>query len=299
MVRDPDTGRRVNRDNPQDRHQEVAAEHLRIVPADLFAQAEARRVDQSTAAARGEITKAPPRPFSGLLRCASCGGGMVIHDRAGDAIRIRCSTATQSGSCTNTARFRLDRIEAAILDRLREQMDRPEYLREFVRVYAAERRRLADAARKDKAQIERRVTDVAAKYRRLVDMMARGLIEGPEAEAQVIEAKRAAADAAADLAQATADPTVIELHPRAADEYGRAIRDLAQAVSDGSAKFDRGSVDALRRVVTRIVVHPKGENGYALVDVIGHMDQLLNLDAPIVGGAVVARGGLEPPTLRL
>lgn len=299
MVRDPDTGRRVNRDNPVSDHQEVAAEHLRIVPADLFQAVEARRIDQSKAAARGDMTKAPTRPFSGLIRCACCGGGMVIHDRAGDAIRIRCSTATQSGSCDNTARYRLDKIEAAILDRLRAQMERPEYLQEFVRTYAAERRRLAESSRRNRAQIERQAADAAARYGRLVEMMAKGLIDGPVAEDQIMRAKAAAASARAELELAAMDDKVVELHPHAASAYARAIGDLSKSLRGTDGTFDSNAITALRKIVTRIVIHPKADSGDVLVEVLGHMEDLLDLPAPLVGGSMVARGGLEPPTLRL
>lgn len=299
MVRDPDTGRRVNRDNPAEAHHEVAAEHLRIVPADLFTAAEARRIEQSKAATRKQATRAPARPFSGIISCPVCGGGMAIHDRVGEAIRIRCTTATESGSCSNKARYRLDKIEAAVFDRLRAQLARPEYLKEFVRAYAAERRRLSEDARRDRSRIERAAQDTAAKYQRLIDMMARGLIEGPEADEQVLAAKTAAQRAKGELALAGEADRVVELHPQAAAAYTRAIEDLAQAMQRHDGTFDQDAIAALRRVITGIVVHPKSAEGDVLVEVFGHMDRLLNLDEPIVGGTVVARGGFEPPTPRL
>ncbi|MEH6775621.1 MAG: recombinase family protein [Cereibacter changlensis] len=299
MVRDPDTGRRVNRENPIENRQEVEAEHLRIVPRELFEAAFARYLKQSAAASSGGLTKAPPRPFSGLIRCACCGSGMSIHDRYGAAIRIRCSAATESGSCGNKARYRLDKIEEAIFERLRAQLDRPEYLNEFVRSYAEERRRLANAARQDRAKIERAAADTQARYMRLVEMMARGLIEGQEADAQVLNAKRAAALARAELDLVHADTNVVELHPQAAAAYTRAIADLSSALKRGDGRFDAAAVEALRRVVTEITVHPKDESRDVLVEVRGNMESLLGLDQQVVGGPMVARGGLEPPTPRL
>lgn len=296
MVRDPDTGRRVNRENPVSEWQEVQVEALRIVPADLFRAAEARQKDQAHAAFAGKMTRQPPRPFSGLIRCASCGGSMTVHDRKGEAIRIRCSTATESGSCDNSARYRLDRIEAAIFDRLRAQLAHPAYLQEFVRTYAAERRRLTESARRDVARLDRAVSETAARYGRLVDMMARGLIEGPEAEAQVMAAKQAAAEARAARAVADTPETVVTLHPRAADAYAQALDTLAKQLTGPTTEFDRQAVDALRQIVTEIVVYPKLETGEAVAEVRGNMEALLGLDLPLVGGPVVARGGLEPPT---
>lgn len=293
MVRDPDTGRRVNRDNPRADWQETAVEALRIVPPDLWAAAQARHGHQADTYAKRAMTRRPPRPFSGLIRCGCCGSGMSIHDRAGDAIRIRCSTANESRSCTNTVRFRLDRIEAAIFEQLRAQLDRPEYLAEFVRTYAAERRRLSAEMRRDKAAAERRAAEAAARYARLVDMMARGLIEGAEAEAQVIAAKSARAEAERQLDLARAEDSVIELHPHAAQAFTRAISTIAEALKAPGGRFDADALDALRRVIVQIVVHPQPATNDALIEVHGNIEDLLGIAAPIVGGEFVARGRSE------
>ena len=299
MVRDPDTGRRVNRENPRADWHETPVEHLRIVSAGLWSAAQARWGRQADTYVKRGMLRAPVRPFSGIIRCGCCGGGMAIHDRKGAAVRIRCTTASESGSCSNTGRFSLDRIEVAIFDRLRAQLDRPEYLAEFVRAYAAERRRLAAEARRDAAQIERRASEAAARYARLVEMMARGLIEGEEAEAQIMAAKSARADAEKDLALAKAEDTVVEIHPRAADAYASAIANLAETLQTPKGMFDQDAIAALRRLVHHIIVMPKAETGEAIVEVHGNMEALLGLPDPLVGGTMVARGGLEPPTPRL
>lgn len=293
MVRDPDTGRRVNRENPRSDWQETVVEDLRIVPPDLWAAAQARHGHQAGAYAKRGMTRTPLRPFSGILRCGCCGAGMGIHDRTATAIRIRCSAASENRSCSNTARFRLDRIETAIFNHLKQQLARPEYLAEFVRTYAAERRRLADTARRDSAQIARRANDAAARYARLVDMFARGLIDGAEAEAQIIAAKRAREDAARDLALAQSESQVVELHPRAADAFSAAIANIAAALQSSAGKFDADATAALRRIITHVTITPQPGTQDAIADVYADLENLLDLPAPIVGGALVARGRLE------
>ncbi len=265
-------------------HEVDQLELARPVPRPLFAAAVRRHAQQAEAVRMGNITKAPPRPFSGLIRCACCGGGMSIHDRCGEAIRIRCSTANESGSCENKARYRLEKIEEAIFLRLRAQLDRPDYLKEFVRVYAEERRRLTETARRDRARLERAAADSRARYMRLVDMMARGLIEGEEADARVLQAKQAAEMARSELEIASSEDNVVELHPQATAAYTRAIADLSAALQRGDGTFDATSVEALRRIITEITVHPKVETGDVLVEVRGNMERLLGIDQQIVGG---------------
>ena len=132
MVRDPDTGRRVRRDKPVDEWMEEPAEHLRIVPAGVFAAVPARRREQSIRKAEGRPIKRAVRPFSGLLRCALCGKGMAVHDRRGTAIRIKRATAVESGTCNRTGSARLDRIEGAVLGHLGETLTDRAYLETYV-----------------------------------------------------------------------------------------------------------------------------------------------------------------------
>ena len=143
MVRDPDTGRRVSRDKPIDEWMEEPAEHLRIVPAKVFVAVQARRQEQSIRKAAGRPIKRAVRPFSGLLRCALCGKGMAVHDRRGAAIRIKCATAVESGTCDHTGSARLDRIEGAILGHLGETLTDRTDLEVYVAAYRDERARMA------------------------------------------------------------------------------------------------------------------------------------------------------------
>ncbi|MFC2252457.1 recombinase family protein [Labrys portucalensis] len=99
MVRDPDTGKRLSRVNPESDWQTTDVPHLRIVPEDLW-QAVKARIDSRT----HEKTVHEPRArrlLSGLLRCGSCGSGMTITggDRSGP--RVQCSAYKESRRCDN------------------------------------------------------------------------------------------------------------------------------------------------------------------------------------------------------
>ena len=82
---------------------------------------------------------------------------MSVHDRKGGAIRIRCSTARESGSCSNTGYYRLDRIEQAVIGHLAEHLAQPAYAEAYVREYRKETERETADARRDRAKLERDV----------------------------------------------------------------------------------------------------------------------------------------------
>lgn len=295
MVRDPDTGRRVSRVNPESEWQEVEVPHLAIIDADTRAAVVARK-DAQSHAHRSRSDQAPRRPFSGLLRCGQCGGGMSIHDRSGPAIRIRCSTAVESGSCTNSARYRLDRIEGAILARLREQLDRPDLLREYLAAYREQRRATIDDASRSRTAREREHAKLSAELTRAIRLYAQGVLDGPEAEAQLADLQRRVHAAEAALAEAAAAVPVVDLHPQAVARYAETLQSLSSGLADPAIIMDREVVACLRNIIATIVVHPAGPGETAATVEVNCWLKALTGDAEKVGGLMVAedRSGHSP-----
>lgn len=135
MVRNPSTGKRVSRTNPAETWVRYEVPSLRIVDQQLWDAVQARLATQSHAKFAGRSTRKPARPFSGLLKCGSCGGGMAIHDRNGPSVRICCSTSRESGSCANSSKYRLDMIEHEVFAALHDHLMHPSYLEAYVTAY--------------------------------------------------------------------------------------------------------------------------------------------------------------------
>ena len=293
MVRDPDTGRRISRVNPEAEWQSAGAPQLAIIDADTWAAAQARKAARSRLH-QSRRDQHPRRPFSGLLRCGSCGAGMSIHDRSGSAVRIRCSAATESQSCDNDRRYRLDRIESAIIAGLQEQLRHPELLREYLRVYREERHGAITRAQRDRRQLERAARRARETFDRQLRLYGDGVIDGDEARVMIHRLQGEARAAEAALAQASAEVPVIDLHPQAVERYAATIETLAERLADPDPKVDAATIEALRRIIVRITVSP-GTGRAALVEVTGWLSALTG-EPEKVGGLVVAEEGLEPPT---
>ena len=71
-----------------------------------------------------------------------------VYERQGQSgrIRIRCSAATESGTCPDPKTFYLDTVEKAVLNGLTAEMRHPDVIAEYVRTYHKERKRLSAEA---------------------------------------------------------------------------------------------------------------------------------------------------------
>ena len=83
--------------------------------------------------------------FSGLIKCAECGGGYSIAYRD----QFGCSTVKNKGTCSNHACISRAELESRILDALRNQLMDPAMFREFCQEYTREINRLRMEASSD------------------------------------------------------------------------------------------------------------------------------------------------------
>ena len=114
MVKDPDTGKRLSRPNPKNDWQTVDMPGLRIVSQELFDTAQSRK--RACGQKHPNQQRRPRHMLSGLLRCGACGAGMSTNGKDNSGrIRIRCSAATESGSCHDAKTFYLKTVESAVL----------------------------------------------------------------------------------------------------------------------------------------------------------------------------------------
>ena len=125
-MKDPETGRRVSRLNPEAGWivHEVAG--LRIVDRSLWERVKARQGALTAGRGPSETPgywdrRRPRYLFTGLMRCAVCGGGIVHFNK----IYIGCANARNKGTCDNKGTMRRDDLETAVLDGLQNRLMEP------------------------------------------------------------------------------------------------------------------------------------------------------------------------------
>ncbi len=129
-VRDPRTGRRVQRLRQQSEWKIQDAPHLRIVSEELWQAVQRRLSSVKTAFANGEsaglCTRAYSAPYllSGFLKCGVCGSKMVVLSGRGQSGRARygCPLRHARGICANHLHVRQDHLEREVLEGLQRKV---------------------------------------------------------------------------------------------------------------------------------------------------------------------------------
>ncbi len=165
FVKDPNTGKRQARLNSKKEWIRAEVPELRIVPADLWTAAQARRAAAATGPQLFRHNRRPRRLLSGLLRCASCGGSYVVKTQS----YFGCSTVTNSGACDNRRQVSIDEIENRVLNALRIHLLEPDVVAAAVEAYRLERERLAAARRRGEHDTRRELAELERKIARLVE----------------------------------------------------------------------------------------------------------------------------------
>ncbi|MCP3420150.1 recombinase family protein, partial [Bradyrhizobium brasilense] len=177
FVKDPATGKRVSRPNPESQWIRKEVPHLKIVDDELWQAARARQQQISALfgpnpantregrAKRLHLANRPVSLLSGLLTCGCCGGkiGILTPNRYG------CLNHHRRGTCANNRTITRDKIEARVLAGLKDCLVSPQAVAEAVRAYAAEMNRLnhdrrarAETDHRALKKIERAVAGIMA-----------------------------------------------------------------------------------------------------------------------------------------
>jgi site-specific DNA recombinase len=282
FIKDPNTGKRVSRPNPDVKWIRAEVPALSIVEDELWQRVKLRQAElakqfeattKGVRAARAERLNGLRRPaflLSGLLICGCCGGryGIVVNDRYG------CLGHFRKGICDNGRTVRRDDIERRVLAGLTDKLVSPEAVAVAVRAYAEEtnrqnheRRAQAEADRRSLEKIERGIKGIMA-------AIEDGMYQ-PTMKARMGELAEQKAEIEAHLAEPPAD--VPDIHPNIAELYRTKVIRLAETLadpdSDGEARED------IRSLVGEVVLTPGEKRGQINAILRGEMMAVLDLAA--------------------
>ncbi|WP_411841086.1 recombinase family protein, partial [Shinella zoogloeoides] len=310
MIKNPDTGKRVSRQNPPEDWKHAHLPELRIISDELFERVQAQLAERSQVAKEGRIgaNNRPKRLLSGLLKCAACGRGMSVygHDKSG-RVRVRCSKHNNSRTCPDPKTFYLEDIENLLINSLAHELATPERIRLYAERYIESRYKDERDSHRRRADIERRLSQIEIENKKLVNLM---LQDGADTKALGAKTKENAEERdrlELELSRLP-QPSNIVLHPTAITSFAkRLMTKSSNPYRSNRAKLEialtemdemGGLGPVLRELIHSVTVYDDGD--YIGINVQGHLTPFLQEDGkPLkdMGAvAMVAEEGFEPPT---
>ena len=270
-VKNPDTGRRVSRLNPESEWIVKDVPELRIIDQALWDKVKARQQGLRTEKSFHERQR-PRKLLSYLLKCGCCGGGFSKIS----ATYYGCSNARNKGTCDNRLGIKQADLEGLVLSALQSRLMDPALCEEFCDEYT----RQMNAARHEKnasliaakAELEKLATEKG----NLVQAIKDGV---PAAEVKDDLARNAARREELEaLIGGTAEEPVL-LHPNMAAYYRGEVAALADALN-----ADENHAEAAEIIRSLVELTPNTD-GKLDIDLYGDLAGILalaaNKDAPL------------------
>lgn len=279
FVKDPSTGKRVSRPNPESEWVRTGVPHLRIVDDKLWQAVRARQKEISALfgpnpantregrARRLHRTNRPVSLLAGLLICGCCGGriGIITPNRYGCLAHHRC------GTCDNGHTITRDKLEARVLAGLKDRLVSSEAVSVAVRAYAEEMNRLNHDRRAQAEGNRRALQKIEKAVAGIMSAIEDGFYQ-PSMKARMEDLERQKAEIVARLSQAPAD--IPDVHPNLANVYRLRIDRFTDALDDPDG--GRQAAEALRSLIGQIVLTPGEKRGEVNAELRGELFGILN-----------------------
>ncbi len=277
-VKDPSTGKRVSRINPESEWITTEVPELRIVDDALWQAVKARQAAiglqfAGTIAAvrmanRLNAVHRPKSLLSGLVFCGVCGGPFTLRLKG----RFGCSARTDNASCSNGHSIAREALEARVLDGLKERLMTPEAAAEAIDAYVSESNRLNQQRRASHAADNAELARIARTISEVLDAVEQGRKSDALFD-RLEKLENRQKELKARLATAPADTP--DIHPNLAEAYRRKVERLAEALNAPEERDE--ARDAIRSLIERVVLSPGVRRGEMTAILHGDFGAILDL----------------------
>lgn len=249
--KDPATGKRVSRANPESEWQRQDAPDLRVVDEDVWQMAQLVRAKRSGPVKGINKQRGPKRLLSGLVYCGCCGAKYNVATRD----FMRCSARTNSGTCMDSRLMRVAELERRVLSALETRVLTDKAFDEAVAAYETEfvRAQADRGATASKLEAER--ADTQKKLDRLLRMVEDGHADPAVAGPRLNELSAKKRDLTSQLTVRQDDAPLIAPGDSAAN-YRKHLADLRLGAGDGNPE----EATAITRGLVRRVTITPGED---------------------------------------
>ncbi len=270
FIKDPSTGRRVPRFNPESEwiHQDVP--NLRIVSDELWNAAKSKQKELNNKTGSLGVYRRPQYLLSGLLKCGVCGGGFskINKDRYG------CSAARNKGDtiCTNKKTITRDTLEDAVLNALQSHLMRDDLVQVFCEEYMRHMNSLRSAQSATLKRYKMEQRKLAKEKENIVQAIKDG-VPASMIKDDLIRVANRQEELEELLALQKQAPKPL-IHPSMASRYRAEVQNLRKALTDhksGEAK------EHVRRLIEKIILTPKANKNDLSIDLYGDLAGILRI----------------------
>jgi site-specific DNA recombinase len=303
-LKDPNTGKRLARINPESEWIVTNVPELRIVDDDLWHRVQGRlatiRGSERVRKARAKkfwLDRRPKHLLTGLVICGNCGASLLAAGKD----YLCCSAARRLGTCKNRNGIRRGVLENLILNALKQNLMHPDLVAEFVREFHAEINRQRRDAELLLGEKHRELEKTRHKLDGLIEAIAEGFrAPGLQVKLDELEQHKLKLESEIESAPAAAP----RLHPNLAEIYRKKVGGLQDALSDPETRSE--AIEILRGLIERVAISA-AEDGFT-VELVGEIANMVRLSSGPEGRKVglyrssvkvVAGVGFEPTTFRL
>ena len=300
FIKDPETGKRRSRPNPE--HEWIITEvpALRIIDDETWNKVQ--KIKARYASMPGNRRQTKKRLLTGLVKCGCCGGSMTIINRE----RYSCSAKRERGTCDSPVGIKVAELEDRVLTGLKDiLLGNEDLIDTFVVEFKAELARL----RKQRGANERKVQKDLNKVNTAIKRCLTFITEGDGDPGLVREELRTLESRKRDMERTIAsvhEDKTIEIHPNIADLYRKKVSELHTLLAEDVTRPQ--AMELIRSMIDHIEIHAGTKRSEPEVILVGALAQILaftqqNKTAASNGSGgrvlVVAGAGFEPATFRL
>ena len=280
-VKDPANGRRVARPNSPEKWERCEVPDLRIVDDDIWRSVKQQQskirlslrgqAGIRAGAARHDLNSTHRARYllSGILKCASCGGNLVIMGKD----RFGCSTRRRRGTCSSALSISRQSIELRVLHGLRERLVTPELLAIFIKEFQAEYARLQSETLSNPNQNAKLMDNVDKRMTAIMVAIEDGFYQ-PEMKYRM-DALVAEKTRLLEIVSSGEQPRNLIGQPQMKELYTRKVHKLELLFQEGG-EVGRAAIETMRSLITKVVVGtPSPTRDYSAV-LYGDLAGILN-----------------------
>lgn len=267
FVKNPNTGARVAKPNPEEKWVISEVPELRIVSQELWDKVKAY---QKNIEHKGEFhsKQRAPKLLSHLLKCGCCGGGMSMIS----ATHYGCSNARNKGTCNNRVTIGLKPLEERVLSTLRTRLMDSELTDIFCKEYFAHLNHVRMSHNAQRNQHESELAKVQRDINKLIECIKNGI--DPTLIKDEINGLQKRKESLTDLLNTTEEAPVY-IHPKMGERYAKAIENLITSLNNPEHKDESATI--LRELIDKIVLTPNEDKSALVVDLFGDLAGILQI----------------------